>query len=263
MNKSIAALLLLCAGLCFGEILRNDCIWEQIYRVSKSASHFDIYPVEAVTNAVLDHVPGAVWYTNHVVSVRRSGSTQTVVTNAVPGWYIPRVETNWWVEVKFTQTQASTKFPTWHRTVWIPADSSYTSSTNFIAVTNLIARSEYTSMDATYCKFVSWDSPFTPGSAVITRYEKSPAYITELPVRLGVPQSVRVSLPYEDILEFLPDGYPTTRIHAVAGFDGYIIIRFDERTNKLTVKRLFPEALPYEKAPDVILLDPDVVDRTI
>ena len=44
----------------------------------------------------------------------------------------------------------------------------------------------------------------------------------------------------------LPLDWPETYTRVRTGFDGYLLIRFDEREMRLTIKRLLPEKLPYE-----------------
>lgn len=78
---------------------------------------------------------------------------------------------------------------------------------------------------------------------------------TSLPGRLGLPHSVLVGLPYTDLLDPLPLDYPETYIHIRTGFDGYIHFRFDERDGRITIKRLLPEILPYERKPKVQIID--------
>ncbi len=78
---------------------------------------------------------------------------------------------------------------------------------------------------------------------------------TSLPGRLGLPHSVLVSLPYTDLLDPLPLDYPETYIHIRTGFDGYIHFRFDEADGRMTIKRLLPEKLPYERKPKVQIID--------
>lgn len=78
---------------------------------------------------------------------------------------------------------------------------------------------------------------------------------TSLPGRLGLPHSVLVNLPYTDLLDPLPLDYPETYIHIRTGFDGYIHFRFDEADGRMTIKRLLPEKLPYERKPKVQIID--------
>lgn len=71
----------------------------------------------------------------------------------------------------------------------------------------------------------------------------------EAEVRFGVPQTITADLPYTDLLEYLPADWPATKIRVRTGFDGYLLIRYDERENQLTIKRLLPEKLPWERRP--------------
>lgn len=76
----------------------------------------------------------------------------------------------------------------------------------------------------------------------------------ELPCRFGVPQSIVVNPPYTDLMELLPLDYPETYIRIRTGFDGYLLIRFEEAEMRLTIKRLLPEKLPYEQKPRNMLI---------
>ncbi len=81
----------------------------------------------------------------------------------------------------------------------------------------------------------------------------------ELPCRLGVPESVFVSLPYADLLDKLPLDYPATKIHFRTGFDGYVLIRFEEGEGRITIKRLLPDKLPYERKSKIRVYGADAV----
>lgn len=81
----------------------------------------------------------------------------------------------------------------------------------------------------------------------------------DVPCRFGVPASISVDLPYTDLLEMLPLDWPGTYINVRTGFDGYILIRLDENEMRLTIKRLLPEKLPYERTPQNLRLRRDDV----
>ena len=90
---------------------------------------------------------------------------------------------------------------------------------------------------------------FTPTTNVVDVTRPPVVVSGGLPCRFGVPAAVTVDLPYTDLLEMLPLNWPDTFIRVRTGFDGYILLRFDENEMRLTIKRLLPEKLPYERNP--------------
>ncbi len=125
--------------------------------------------------------------------------------------------------------------------------------TNFLAI-SIVLLAEYTNTiahleDHTLLRVTEHSQPETN---ITSRFVQ-----TSLPGRLGLPQSVLVGLPYTDLLDPLPLDYPETYIHVRTGFDGYIHFRFDEADGRMTIRRLFPEKLPYERKTNIRVIDGD------
>ena len=76
----------------------------------------------------------------------------------------------------------------------------------------------------------------------------------KFPCRLGVPSSIVVTPPYDDLLDLLPLSYPETTIRVKVNFNGYLLLRFFDDDNRLQIRRLLPERLPYEQKPRNMLI---------
>jgi len=70
-------------------------------------------------------------------------------------------------------------------------------------------------------------------------------------VQIGVPQGYTVSPPHTDLLEVLPASYPEQHVRIRVGFTGYVLVRFDLRELRLTIRRMAVEPLPTERRPKV------------
>ena len=189
---------------------RNDGVWEAVVRVSKEEPVWEIGAFSAVTNGYVT-IPGT---TNHYVESR-----------AHIAWSYWRKNAG---SVNNFRPDTSGPYYTCH-------SYNYTADTIDAFTNGLAERADFRAIDA-----VEWyDVPVI---------EIIPARRTcgELPCRFGVPQTITVNPPYTDLLEMLPLDWPETYTRIRTGFDGYLLIRFDEREMRLTIKRLLPEKLPYE-----------------
>ena len=211
--KRLACLLAVCLSFAArAELmwLRNNSVWEAVVRVSKEAAYYDFYDFRGVTNGYI-YTPGA---TNHYVESRA------------------RITWSLWLRNAGTTQNYRPDTTGPYGTV----RGGYVTPNTIDAYTNNLAtRVNFRSIDS-----VEWyDVPVT--QIIPPRVDCG-----ELPCRFGVPQTIVVNPPYTDLMELLPLDYPETYVRIRTGFDGYLLIRFDEREMRLTIKRLLPEKLPYE-----------------
>lgn len=187
---------------------RNNGVWEAVVRVSKEEPVWEIGDFRAVTNGLIRTVETIV-STSVVFRVEYEGGRESVSDKGVSSWYSER---------------------------WHDFAVNYDGFGGLVAVTNRLAGR----FDA--CTFLDI-SPVKTNISVKTIPHQ---FSGDLPCRFGVPQTITVNPPYTDLLEMLPLDWPETYIRIRTGFDGYLLIRFDEREMRLTIKRLLPEKLPYE-----------------
>ena len=154
------------------------------------------------------------------------------VTNCVKTYYtsVSTTTTVWRVDYhrEFTSNNNVNGVDNWH-----------VFTHDLDACTNNLAKSPYRNFSCV----VSFSTNRV--KTVVTPHNRT----VELPCRFGVPAAVTVDLPYTDLLEMLPLNWPDTFIRVRTGFDGYILLRFTEDEMRLTIKRLLPEKLPYERTP--------------
>ena len=187
---------------------RNNGVWEAVVRVSKEEPVWEIGDFRAFTNGYVRAVETIV-STSVVFRVEYEGGRETVSDKGVHSWYSER---------------------------WHDYAVNYDGFGGLVAVTNRLAGRFDT------CTFLD----ITPVKTNISVKTIPHQFSGDLPCRFGVPQTITVDHPYTDLLEMLPLDWPETYTRVRTGFDGYLLIRFDEREMRLTIKRLLPEKLPYE-----------------
>jgi hypothetical protein len=209
---------------------RNNGAWEAVVRVNKEAAYYDFYDFRAVTNGMLTitfphkEETNVLWRVDYDVYTRHRGTS--LVT-----------------EYK----QYSFAFYAIERIYPVPDPMAWTNDLNTIAwKTNNFAEAEAKDNGNIRYDYTAWTVVRTN---VVDVTPLPISYSGNLPCRLGVPASVAVNPPYTDLLEMLPLNWPETYIRIRTGFDGYLLIRFEEAEMRLTIKRLLPEKLPYEQKP--------------
>ena len=189
---------------------RNNGAWEAILRVNKEDAFIDVGDFRAVTNGIVHHV-------------------ETTVTTTV----LYRVD---YVGRRLLTSGSSAG--QYHVEAWRDFARGETGFGSLDFVTNaLIAKFDTVTMNIQAL------------STNVASHSVDRQTTGDLPCRFGVPATVAVDLPYTDLLEMLPLDWPDTYIRVRTGFDGYLLLRFDENEMRLTIKRLLPEKLPYERTP--------------
>lgn len=218
---------------------RNHGAWEAVVRVSKEEPYWTFGDFRAVTNGLVTR------YFPHQEE-----------TNIL--W---RVDYDFYSKYSGNSVGAERKAYSWRlygyeRVYPVPAPMAWTNDPATVAwQTNRLAancaqlggniRYDYTAFTVVRTNVVDVTPQPIVGSG-------------ELPCRFGVPESVTVELPYADILEPLPLNYPNTVIRVRTGFDGYLILRLDGPDEmNLSIRRLLPEKLPYERTPQNIRVSLD------
>ena len=192
---------------------RNHGAWEAVVRVSKDEPFWNFGDFCAVTNGYIA-IPA---------------STSTVVKTYA------HVTSSFWLGNAGTSSNylPDTSGPFYYRHTYNLAPDDVAAHTNSLAL-----HADFRAIDG-----VEW---YEKTNVVVS----PPGVVTgELPCRFGIPATVTVNLPYTDLLEMLPLDWPDTFIRVRTGFDGYILLRFTEDEMRLTIKRLLPEKLPYERTP--------------
>jgi len=206
---------------------RNNGVWEAVVRVSKEEPVWEIGAFSAVTNGYVLRVFPRVEETN-------------VLWRVDYDVYSMHNDNSIGAERK----AYSHFFYATERIYPAPEPMSWTNDMNTIAWhTNHFAEAV---LNDDY--HIRYDyTAFVVVRTNVVDKTRPPAIVTgELPCRFGVPQTITVDHPYTDLLEMLPLDWPETYTRVRTGFDGYLLIRFDEREMRLTIKRLLPEKLPYE-----------------
>ena len=209
---------------------RNNGAWEAIVRVSKEQPYYEFYGFSGVTNGlVTKHFPhqeetNVLWkvdydyYSKHYGT--STGAERYMYSLSCYGYeyiYPPRDPMAWTNDLS-----------------------------TIIWQTNHLVEA---------CVVDDWKQRYdfkkiTPIQTNVVDVTHPPIVISgELPCRFGVPATIVVDLPYTDLFEMLPLNWPDTFIRVRAGFDGYLLFRFDENEMRSTIKRLLPERLPYEQTP--------------
>lgn len=219
--------------------LRNHGAYEAVVRVSKEQEYYEFYGFTGVTNGLVTR------YFPH-----------EEITNVL--W---RVDYDYYSKHQNNSIGAERKaysyfFYATEQIYPVPDPMSWTNNPATIAwQTNHFA--EVCANDNGNQRYV-YTSFTVLGTNVVDVTRPPITYSNDLPCRFGVPASVTVNLPYADILELLPLNYPETFIRVRAGFDGYLLFRLSGPDElNLTIKRLLPEKLPYEKKPRNIRVSRD------
>ena len=199
---------------------RNNGAWEAVLRVSKDEAFVDFWDFRAVTNGIVHYVE-ATATTTVLYRVDYVGAS-LITTGSHAGSY--------------------------YRENWHAFAHGETGPGGLVAVTN-----------ALNSKFTDLTMDIQALSTNVASHAVDHQMSGDLPCRFGVPASITVDLPYTDLLDMLPLDWPDTYIRIRCGFDGYLLLRFDEREMRLTIKRLMPERLPYERTPKNLRLRRDDV----
>ncbi len=214
---------------------RNHGAWEAVVRVNKEEAYYDFYDFHGVTNGIIavtyphQEETNVLWRVDYDFYTRHRGSS-----------------------IIAEYKHYSHAFYARERIYPVPDPMAWTNDLNTIAwKTNHFA--EACAKDNGNIRYDY--TAFTPLRTNVVDVTPRPiSYSGEFPCRFGVPQSIMVNPPYTDLMELLPLDYPETYIRIRTGFDGYLLIRFEEVEMRLTIKRLLPEKLPYEKKPRNMLI---------
>ena len=214
---------------------RNHGAWEAVVRVNREAAYYDFYDFRGVTNGMLtitfprEEETNVLWRVDYDFYNRHSGNS-IVAERKSYSWHFYALERVYPVPapMAWTNDVATVAWQTNH-------------FAEVVAKDNGNIRYDYTAWTVVRTNVVD----VTPRPIVKTG---------DLPCRFGVPASVTVNPPYTDLLEMLPLSWPETHIRIRTGFDGYLLIRFEEAEMRLTIKRLLPEKLPYEQKPRNMLI---------
>ncbi len=207
---------------------RNHGAWEAVVRVSKENPYYDFGDFRAVTNGLVtltfphEEATNVVWLVEYDFYNSHSGNS-IVAERKSYSWRFVGIERVWPVPEPMAWTND-------------PNSLIFKTNANMRAMIkdNFNTRWDYTS--------------FTPIRTNVVDITRRPIVrCGDLPCRFGVPATITVNLPYTDLMELLPLDWPDTHIHVRTGFDGYLLLRFDEDEMRLTIKRLLPEMLPYER----------------
>lgn len=239
--KRLAYLLAICLSLAArAELMwqRNHGAWEAVVRVSKESAYYDFYDFHGVTNGIVtvtyphQEETNVLWRVDYDYYHRHSGNS-IVSERKAYSWHFFGLERVYPVPAPMAWTN-DTATVTWQTNHF--AEASVKDNGN--------QRYDYTAFTVVRTNVVD----VTPRPLF---------YSGDLPCRFGVPQSIMVNPPYTDLMELLPLNYPETYIRIRTGFDGYLLLRFNEDEMRLTIKRLLPEKLPYENKPRNIRVSRD------
>ena len=200
---------------------RNNGVWEAVVRVSKDEPYWEFGDFHGVTNGYI-YIAG---YTNYY--------TET------------RIEVVWTYWTRNAGTSSNYRPDT--SGPYATIHSYNFSEATLPAYTNDLAqKAQFRSIDS----IIRHEVP-------CSQYVPPKVLCGELPCRFGVPETITVDLPYADHFELLPLSWPDTVVRIRCGFDGYLLVRFEESDMQISIKRLLPEKLPYERTPQNIRVSVD------
>ena len=220
---------------------RNNGAWEAVVRVSKEQAFYEFHGFSGVTNGLVtryfphEEITNVLWRVDYDHYSKHDGNS-----------------------IGQERKHYSHSFYAIEQIYPVPDPKAWTNNLGTIAWhTNHFA--ENCIADNNNIRYVY--TAFVPLKTNVVDVTHPPIVVSgELPCRFGVPASITVDLPYSDKLELLPSSWPETFIRVRAGFDGYLLFRLagpDELN--LTIRRLLPEKLPYERTPKILRLRRDDV----